>query len=945
MFKNTIAKILTFVLITAIVIPSSIIARPFTTDPDLRVYPDNEIIYFQDTKVGESRTEQFTIENVSNSQKTVTVTSTPTLPFSYDSSTVLDITGNSTRSLAVSFRPNRTGYFESTMTIQNRATSETKILTIRGNAIDKDQNLGVEVSRSSLDFPRTIIGEVAEATVTITNRNNFSVNLTHKFQERDGQFSINLSNNTQLLPQQSIQARIQFRPYQSDDVDDRLTITANSDNFEKKSTSIKLRAEGITPVNPSNPDFEIGSSRVIDFGTVSQNETSGQSIKLNNNGTRDLNVRLSNVPYGPFEIDLGSKNQQLVVIPAGSSRNLRVSFNPDNIGAYNQSFTLTANSNFNASTQFTIKANVLPKGNSNNSFLNILHYISNPVITDANPSTKINYSTNQSANTKVDILRNGTVVKSLKSSRTTGGQEYSVIWDATNSDKEFVKNGSYTYRIKSNNNNRDKVEREGVIQVSLNKIPTNTSDAVSVTRATINPDKNELTYFNFRNTVSNLNLEIIDLKSNQVIYSESKSSISNNYQLSWDGRNFAGNKVSSGTYVYQINADQFNLSGRINVIRNKDHNSENFILYFENAPFYDQYGIAQPQAPQNETLIQGLLVAPAILTAHDASVYLSFMQEHAGPLTANVLDSNKQLIKTVIKNMPSNAGYKRNFIDWNTKINGQPAPNGQYYFELTTIRLGQVDSDIVPFTIARGPYIPQQAFEKERQRFYESYQLNQPVIQQAQINECLGFIDVEAQTEFCNAVTLAATENIFTGDQNNALRPDDFTTRAESIAILIRLLGIQPTQYNPNFDGNLGLKDLDPTQWYMPYYKTLTNLSLKQAWAKQLLAPFADGTVRPTQPVTRAEFYKSALEAIKLSKSIKSNFKLVTPKESNNFTPYEKFLKASLNDSNFARKYFGTFKLTDKTNLNLNQAVTRSEVIEFIYTLAMNQDIEFQVQN
>ena len=64
------ASVLSAFMILAFTLPSFTGARPFESDDTLRVYPENEIIYFNNTKVGETVTKYFTVENTSNSSKT-----------------------------------------------------------------------------------------------------------------------------------------------------------------------------------------------------------------------------------------------------------------------------------------------------------------------------------------------------------------------------------------------------------------------------------------------------------------------------------------------------------------------------------------------------------------------------------------------------------------------------------------------------------------------------------------------------------------------------------------------------------------------------------------------------------------------------------------------------------------------------------------------------------
>lgn len=972
--KQNIASGLTLLLIVAIAIPSSLIARPFNNDPEIRVYPDNEIITFAPTKVGETRTDYFTIENISNSNRTLQVTGNPASPFSYSAGSSFEVTANSTRSFAINFAPTREGDFESGLTLRNTKTNETKYITVRGTALPKEVNRGLEVSQSTVRFPRTIIGEVAQTRVTATNYNNFPLEVSARTSESrsSNPFRVENGGTETVLPGESYTVTVTFRPFDTKSYDDTLIFTSRHEG-ESKNTRVNLDGQGIEPLSPSNPELEINIGNTIDFGTVAANETSSQSIQVKNNGSRTINLNITNYPEFPFNASF-SRDQ----IAPGQTARLRVEFKPEREGTFQSEFTIVTNADNLRSSFITVRGNALPKGNTNNSYINILSYASPSIIDERNGSAAIYYTVNQSATTRVKITRNGKLIKELRDHRTKAGEENKVFWDGTDSNKKFVTPGTYNYEIKATNSRNEKDTKTGIIKVESDTLPGYVvrpepefgGPEVTVSRATINPDMNEVAYFNL-NTTNNTKIElaVYNTRNNEMIFNKNFGNITprnGNWNVSWNGRNYANNKVSAGTYEFVLYANGTPTTGIINIVRNSDHKGQDFVLYFEDEPFYQDYNYTPPTTINFDEMIFDLTVNPKVVPIHNTRVFVSFNQRYTAPVTANILDANKNIVKTIVKNMPTTAGYKRNHIDWDTLIEGYPAPNGQYFFEVSTARKGESDTDMVPFIIERGEYVEQEELEPMGPafNFYSQYYEYEPAPALEVLTTCLDFVDIEDGTDFCNAVSLAVKTGLIQGtiDENGikTLRPDDTLTKSETAALIVRLLGIEPAPYSKRLDSNLGFKDLDTNEWYMPYFKTASQLAIRQSkqqkdWISTLTKGYPDGTIRPNQPISRADLYQLVLDAVQQSKNIKSNFKLnpsvkTAPfkdlkisKANSAILPYAELVSKYFNQTDFAKNYFESYTLNSKNGLfNAEDAVTRAEVIEFIYNLEGLNLIDFQ---
>ncbi len=109
-------------------------------------------------------------------------------------------------------------------------------------------------------------------------------------------------------------------------------------------------------------------------------------------------------------------------------------------------------------------------------------------------------------------------------------------------------------------------------------------------------------------------------------------------------------------------------------------------------------------------------------------------------------------------------------------------------------------------------------------------------------------------------------KGIMTGFADGSFRPDVFLNRVEALAVLLRIKGIDYTQEN----GNGGdFYDVQPHEWYTKIVQS----GVRQGWIKG----FSDGSFRPAQSVTKAEFAVMVQRAFSLTRQSDDAFDDVPP--------------------------------------------------------------------
>jgi len=177
-----------------------------------------------------------------------------------------------------------------------------------------------------------------------------------------------------------------------------------------------------------------------------------------------------------------------------------------------------------------------------------------------------------------------------------------------------------------------------------------------------------------------------------------------------------------------------------------------------------------------------------------------------------------------------------------------------------------------------------------------------------------GFDDVSELNPNCEAIAWAKDNGISTGNADGTFRPYSLINRVEVFALILRAFDLN---LYPADGTTLGFSDVTSGAWYMTYLRT--------AQFYEMVNGYADGTVRPTRDVSRAELLKLIYAANQRVNGV--------PVTYCTFPPYT---DVSMND------WFVSYVCQSKadglldTVLNLfrpTDAATRGEVVEALYRL------------
>lgn len=128
----------------------------------------------------------------------------------------------------------------------------------------------------------------------------------------------------------------------------------------------------------------------------------------------------------------------------------------------------------------------------------------------------------------------------------------------------------------------------------------------------------------------------------------------------------------------------------------------------------------------------------------------------------------------------------------------------------------------------------------------------------------LDYKDLTNDIWYAPPIIYLSSRGIVTGYNNGTIKPNDFVTRAEAVAMLGRALHLDSTKRPTVF------KDVDPANFASGY--------IQSAYEKGWLNGFPDGTFRPKQPITRAETAILLAKAYQFPSAPSLAFKDVTDK-------------------------------------------------------------------
>jgi hypothetical protein len=222
-----------------------------------------------------------------------------------------------------------------------------------------------------------------------------------------------------------------------------------------------------------------------------------------------------------------------------------------------------------------------------------------------------------------------------------------------------------------------------------------------------------------------------------------------------------------------------------------------------------------------------------------------------------------------------------------------------------------------------------------------------------QIKNCLQYTDVKFDTNLCDAIVFADSQELLK-DKENRFYPNQKVTRAQALSSIVKLFDLEMETYDPKTDKNLGFSDLNSTDWFMPFLKTV-QVNDKN---NQILSGYSSNEkteFKPEQIITRAEAYKLFFEVANLETQKQNNYLMdyyLTEKPFKDtlinsnydwYTPYAGMAQRNFNGSNFARKYYGNFQINNQhTKFCGHTEIDKEEFFELIYEAHKTKTIQFK---
>lgn len=971
-------------LVLSLLVPSLSFGREFSTDHSLSVYPENEVLNFGSINLGDTDTKDFVIENSGLTDKVISLVTLPSGDFSYAGAPQFTVPAQTEVSLPIHFEPSAIGLIESQFTIEAANTHERKILTLVGEATN-GVNHGLELSTNKIIFPVTPLHSITDASVVVKNKNTHSVSYEASI-TGDNNFRLRSDISIVLNPNEEALIKLQFVPR------DRETHNATLELRNRATDEvISLPIEGPGLDNGIDEERILAfaefdtQSTLIGLGTVNVHEQRMETFNVANTGGDVLRVSVKNQPRGPFKVDLGGFDKEETEIGPGEEGQIRVTFMPDFQGVYTSTFELETNADNARNVVFSVSGTAENAG-ANKFDFTVDGYINDDSIYN-NESTTVRYRTNVPAKTEVRLKAHGETVRVLKNkdSKFQAADTYHNL--RFNADD--ITPGIYTVEVKSFSNDGQIDSTNLVLDIrpvrkhTHSRIKRNPADQFFNTpNPVINIDNGEKAYFNFyAPTLSNITYTIKNQATGRVVVQRAFGRVSagtHNYEFSWDGKAYNGNKVSEGEYLFEFKIDPtFALSevrvyeGSLIVERNDNHVGIQYVTtkvgsYFEPAvprvisSYYSQN--RNTELRNNENLISELVAGPTPVTEFNEKVIVSFNTLHYGVVTASVKDNQGNIVRRLTSNRRVVDGYHHNELEWSGDATGGAAAlDGTYSIEIHTAQGNETDTDRVYVTLARGygqtpvmKVVDNNAYLPIAPKHAPVTPINtvQPYAP-SYAGSCEGFDDVYGTDQFCSAVSFVVDQGIFEGSIVNGhkvLRPDDYLTRAEATAVILRVMRLPILQHIEGVDGNYGFSDVDVEAWYMPHIKTIIKSATQQqtkygTWVRNIMQGYPDGTFRPNQVMSRAEFYKVFLEAAQNSAAVNANFSLdyhVTEAPFSDtavneltewYLPYADWATKYLNNTDFAKQYFDSYNLNEGVRrFKAKKGITRGEVIDLIFT-------------
>ena len=324
--------------------------------PEPKVTVSRTSLDFPDTQAGQTSELTWTITNSGNATLNVYSLTVPegfSTDFSSWSSKSLE--PGASHTFKVSFSPKEVKTYSGKMVMKSNVSNAPEAsFTIGGHGVAAPEPK-VTVSKTSLDFPDTQVGETSELTWTITNSGNATVNV-YSLTVPDG-FSTDFSgwSSKSLEPGDSHSFKVSFSPKEVKTYSGKMVMKSNVSNSPEASFTI-----GGKGIDANGAELSTSSSYLV-FQDTKVGETSQLTWTITNSGQKTLNVYSLTVPDG-FSTDFSGWSSKS--LEPGASHTFKVFFSPTAVKTYSGRMVIKTNAGNTPEASFTIGGKGVSDGTS-----------------------------------------------------------------------------------------------------------------------------------------------------------------------------------------------------------------------------------------------------------------------------------------------------------------------------------------------------------------------------------------------------------------------------------------------------------------------------------------------------------------------------------------------------------------------------------------------------
>ena len=181
------------------------------------------------------------------------------------------------------------------------------------------------INPSSLEFGNVVVNDFSSINIELTNTGTEDIVIDSTFTVIP--FTVSSNYNTTLTPTQTLTFPVTFQPTATLFYDEELIIATNIDTFY-----VDLTGTGVTPTPAWN--FSWTSHN---FGQTDIDTGTSTNLVITNTGNIDLIVSDCNISESHFDV-----SETSFIIESGNSKNITVSFNPEDILSYNGVISYTS---------------------------------------------------------------------------------------------------------------------------------------------------------------------------------------------------------------------------------------------------------------------------------------------------------------------------------------------------------------------------------------------------------------------------------------------------------------------------------------------------------------------------------------------------------------------------------------------------------------------------